>query len=272
MRNKLAIACSFRSFTGGENDLIQKRFLDSLRSSSDLVSLVVTQFGEIGIHEHLIESGLEFDYIESTSSRWSHTEVFGNAVSRHPNAHILWTTVDVELNRNVIIAALNGLELGPFATSWPHYSEVNGVLSPRLWSEIDSVFVSNLICPRVYGELQKYPNIGWGLFEHQLTALSFSVAGRRGLNLHSDATRIIKSPNPRFELAELPDRLREDWKANRFRWLPWLSVGVRRIWALPGLLLFAFQGGGFFAVKLRLSLEPILSAVWGVVRSKRLGQ
>lgn len=271
MDQKLAIACSFRSFNGGENDQIQNRFLDSLRSSADLVSLSVTQFGEIGVYENLLASGLEFDLVESSSTRWSHTEVFGNAVSRHPNSNILWTTVDVELNRNLIISALKSLRLRPFATSWPHYSAIGDELRPRFWSELDSVFVSNLICARLYVELQKYPNIGWGLFEHQLTALSFEVSGMRGVNLHSETTKIIKSPNPRFELAELPDRLRDDWIANKLRWRPWLTVGARKFWILPGPLLLAFKGGGFFAIKLRLSLDPLLKAGYAVLKTKRPG-
>lgn len=241
-RSSVVIACTFRSFNGGPNDSIQKNFLDCLSQQTIPVRLVVTQWGEIGVREALTESGIAFELVEKARGKWSHTEVLRNAVMYSSSSAIMWTTSDITFADNFIETFITNPKIDSgFATSWPHYSiNSESELRIRPYSELDFVFLSSKIASQVSNLLDATPNIGWGLFENQLTWACKKISGKRGLNLIRKV-RAIKTDNPRVELSELPETLRLDWLANKERWLGSLP-GLKQIWLLTSWSVLRYSG------------------------------
>lgn len=227
----IVLACTFRSFGQGINDYNQRTFIDSLRKSILPIHLVVTQFGEIGIEQEL--SGLSYTLLDSNPP-WSLSQVFINARNLYPTANIVWTNADLIFEPFFFAHLENALENFDYVTSWPHLLSKRS-FSPQISSEVnfsglDLLGISSRISKRVAEFAEQFPNLSWGLFEHQIVSYAYLASNRRrGLNLFKKS-HIVKLLTSHENLNEPNYYLRKTWRENLKRW-DWIKHNrFRRLW------------------------------------------
>jgi hypothetical protein len=239
----LIIACSFRSFDGGPNDLIQQKFIDSVRNQKVPIKMVVVQFGEKNIESELI--GLDFDLIE-LSAPWTHTEVLSIAHLRYPEHDLIHSSVDVILPTNFSIEVTNTLKKFDYCTSWPYLTlgvKESKKIQARNSTCLDLIAFANRILPKVTELTRLYPNVEWGLFEHQAVCFAYISSNRkRGANIYRKSP-ITRQATPHIELGETTLKLKTMWRANLQRWNPWLNGNrSRSVWLSIYWVLLKFRG------------------------------
>ncbi len=247
----LVIACSFRSFLGGSNDAIQRAFIDSLRNQSSPYHLIAVQFGESNVECEL--KGIKHSLV-NIDGPWGHSKVLSTAISTFPNHNIVHTSVDVVLPEEFSRVVGDALVDYDFCTSWP-YSTQGSIESKLSMARnslcLDLIGFSSRITGKVQNLANSYPNIGWGLTEHLFVNFAFYSAGKKkGINLNK-SLQISRYLTPHLELDEQNFKLRDQWRKNKARWEPWLSVYPhRRAWI------------SIFWVLLKFKKTPLLLRVW----------
>jgi hypothetical protein len=231
MEDTLVIACSFRSFTKTNNDLIQRKFIESLKFQNTPVHLVVTQFGEFGVEEELKE--ISHTYIDMGKIGWSHSKVFSNAQEKFPTNNIVWCTVDIEFPKEMANVVQNALTTRDFCTSWPYLwrDSVEQVATINTVGGLDFIAISRNITKHCADNCEKYKNVYWGLFECQLTAYASTGSNKfRGRNLYNKI-KIIKTTNLKEAIQPANYILRAQFNENLKKWNPWLQERkLRQAW------------------------------------------
>ena len=228
----LIIGCSFRAFLGTENDDIQRKFIDSLKRQTIKPHLVVSQFGELNVEDEL--QGLSYELIQHKPP-WSFSQVLINAVTMYPDSNVLISTVDLVFEPNFCQIIDGALQEFQYATCWPYrYNDRDLKNSYELVKNsygLDFVAISHRISAKMVSQCELYPNISWGLFEHQLVNYSYFASNRkRGINLYKTSPA-FRFDTPHITLNEPTHLLRKSWRENRDRWLPWLNLNpTRKIW------------------------------------------
>ncbi|PMO59977.1 hypothetical protein BCT06_13795 [Vibrio breoganii] len=216
MHNRLYIATTFRDFTGGDNDIIQHRFLSTLKEQSVPVTLLVTTFGEINVVDELKRTGIDFEVFEGDKGefRYSLTDVLLNAINylndNKIDCNLMWTTCDVlfdsdfaqTVNKNISLANNKPC----IATSHPNvqFNSLNLMENEFTTgsSYIDAGFDLLIFNRSFYSNLSvidciaNYRFYDWGIFEHFLISLKEIVNESFLLNVHEES-KIIKIANDR---------------------------------------------------------------------------
>jgi len=247
----IVVTCSFRSFNGGTNDSIQRKFIKSVQDQKTPVHLVAVQFGESNIKEELIS--IDYTYLEFDGP-WSHSKVLTAAYDLFPNNDIVHTSVDVILPQNFSENFSIALLDFDYCTSWPYTTvgiSESELDKARKSTCLDLIAFSKRILPKVAELTNKSPNIEWGLFEHQAVCFGYlSSRRKRGVNLYPDI-QIERQETPHIELGETTPILKEKWRANHARWKPWLEVSMyRTLWL------------SIFWVLLKFKKTPLRLQVW----------
>jgi hypothetical protein len=239
----IVIATTFRSFGIGENDKNQKSFITSLENQSKDLVLSVTQFGEVGVSEELVNLTAS---ISECSPPWSLSQVLINAVKKYPNHNIIWSNADLGFEPNFIEKVEDHLQRYDYLTSWP-YVKSNGTFKScteqvKTFFGLDFLAISNRITQRVSNYAEIYPNKSWGLFEHQIVCYSYLAANRkRGFNMYKES-KVIKYFTPHEEIGEPNYFLRKSWQNNLKQW-HWIDQrNFRRIWLNFGWVALKFRG------------------------------
>jgi hypothetical protein len=208
--------------------------------------LVVTQWNEIGVLQALTKANVEFSFINGVGNKWSHSQVFNNAHLKFPNENIFWTTVDVSFEKNFFSLGETILNKYNFITSWPNSNLSSTLEKSNLSTGLDTIGISHRVIDFVAKRVMEYPNIGWGLFEHQLVAFSqeANVYNKKGKNLVKYSF-VSKSENPRGDLGEPLSRFGQERELNKLRWSEWLSYKKRHRYLSDTFLLFQFSGTPF---------------------------
>lgn len=267
----LVITCSFRSFNGGVNDSIQRKFIQSVKDQEVPVHLIAVQFGELNVLAEL--SGIKHTYLEFNGP-WSHSKVLSAAHELFPNNDIVHTSVDVILPNDFSQNVANALLDFDYCTSWPyttlglHESELD---KARKSTCLDLIAFSKRIIQPVAKLATEFPNIEWGIFEHQAVCFAYLSARRkRGVNLYPN-TQIERQETPHIELGETSTILKEKWRANHARWKPWLEVSIyRTLWLSIFWVLLKFKQTPF-RLQFWLWKNFLKRAANSILRSKPWG-
>jgi hypothetical protein len=267
----LIITCSFRSFNGGINDPIQRNFIKSVKNQKIPVHLVAVQFGESNVEEEL--SGLKYTYLEFTGP-WSFSKVLSAAHDLFSNDDVVHTSVDVILPHNFSSNVSSALLQSDYCTSWPYSTigtEVSELDKARKSTCLDLIAFSKRILPKVVMLTTEFPNIEWGLFEHQAVCFGYLSSGRkRGINLYPQI-QIERQETPHIELGETTAVLKEKWRANHARWKPWLELSMyRTLWLSIFWVLLKFRKTPF-RLQIWLWSNFVKHAINSILRSKPWG-
>ncbi len=215
MSNKKIIVCTtMRDFNGSDNDLIQIKFLESIKAQSyKNIEVVITLFGEKRVEEMVggflpqavfFEGSLE-DY------RYSLTQVLHNAIlyaenKKYVDYAVLWTTCDVLYKNNFIEICEKYLENKTILTSHPHQiSTLEGANTHSSWyvsslvSGFDMMFFTSKVLKdlKINKACQDYIFKDWGVYEHFLISLAALANNVEMINVYEESS-IIKIENNRL--------------------------------------------------------------------------
>ena len=212
MSDKEIIVCTtLRDFQGSENDLIQLKFLNSLKSQEKVkVKLIITLFGEKNVQE--VVEGIFPDAVFYEGShgdyRYSLTQVINNSIDYIKNnvkkdLPIFWTTCDVIYEKDFILKCIPYLEGKSIVTSHPHKirnldDDNNNCIISGLSSGFDMlIFSSYFIDDIKFREAHnRYVFKDWGVYEHFLISLSKLVPDSKMFNIYEESV-ISKIENDR---------------------------------------------------------------------------
>jgi len=213
MSDKEIIVCTtMRDFKGSDNDLIQLKFLNSLKMQEQVkIKLVITLFGEKKVPEVVrgifedatFYEGFPGDY------RYSLTQVINNAIDfkkkqNNDELAIFWTTCDVIYEEDFILKCIPYLNnKKSIVTSHPHkIVDLKNINDGTIISGLDSgfdmlIFSSRLVSDQVFTKAHyDYVFKDWGVYEHFLISLAELVNDAEMYNVFEESI-ISKIENDR---------------------------------------------------------------------------
>lgn len=211
---------TFRSFDGSPNDKIQRMFLQSVKNQTyKNYILAVTIFGEKGVPEALIESGVPYvlHYAEPGEYKkfsLSYVLLNGIRVSKEYNEEsiLLWINADNMLDPDYFerLASLKGEKIA--GISYPHigYRTLEDHSNKKTgrygWYGLDSAFFgSDVFDDAFIGAVKKYPNNDYLYFEAFVVALA-TVFCKTRINLNPPGYFVIA--NDYVALKQTPESVK----------------------------------------------------------------
>jgi hypothetical protein len=226
---EIIICTTFRDFNGSKNDLIQKKFVRSLKKQTySNWRLVVTVFSEKNVEKELKKEKIDVIYHKKPikKHRFSFSEVLKNGIKhlKKNKSIILWTTCDVILANNFLQEIINNYSPRFSGTSHPHKlykniikkARLHGPRKIKLDSGIDLMFFDGdlfLGKHSIQSIIGDYPNLDWGLYEHFLAGVAKKYAKTK-INLFP-ISKISKVENDREPNNETKQWLSNSWNNNK---------------------------------------------------------
>ncbi len=217
---KILLACTFREFDGGENDAIQRIFLDSIKSQTfKELKLIVTIFSEKKVKDVVQSYGLSQKVVKGNvdcERRYSQTQVLLNAISEAKKTlsvrYIAWTTVDIKLPSN-FLEEIFGRDFTQNTCAIIHPANKKGFLEKRLSEGFDFLLFDARTLIEAEEDIKNYTIEGWGCIEHFLIA----IATKYKMNLVNlyPQIKIIKMENDRVQGGQTPSWIFKSYWENR---------------------------------------------------------
>ena len=249
---KILWCTSFRPFgQSGENDVIQSKFIDCISESRNVeVDICAAQFGEAGVKETLQKSKANFFHkncIPPKGRKYSQTIILDYGLeiftSTKQYTHFIWSTCDFTFSDNFLESMLTNNSSNQkcsFILPQRHMKS-GGVVNTFAfnfgidWFMYELKQEKALIFKKINGD---YENIGWGCFEHFLSAAPhlLGIETRNAFKLGN----IIKYDNDRVAFSETRKSQIDEWNENNDRLISFLSrYGLSKLFA-TGSMYFLF--------------------------------
>jgi hypothetical protein len=238
MKKKVVWAVSFRPLgISEENDLIQRRFVRSIRNLRGVdVEIVASQFGELGVKE-LLEEEFTSNYYYSEfkppeGHKYSQTTVLGSALDRfigNTSAdYLVWSTCDFTIPSNFFENIGSAVRQEEFCCCILPQQNIcdNDMWRKRFMFHFGLdlfVFKLNQSSAEKFKRLNaSHLNAGWGCFEHFLSSIPIAL----GIEMCNLASRvnITKYGNPYADFSETRQSQINEWRGNQSRLLVFLNA------------------------------------------------
>ena len=235
--NEIIVCTTMRDFKGSDNDLIQLKFLNSLKTQEKVkIRLVVTLFGEKKVPEivyRIFEDAIIYDGTQG-DYKYSHTQVINNAIDFNKKENkvalpILWTTCDVIYDKDFISKCFPYLQKKSIVTSHPH--KIIDLQNPNDKNRIDGldsgfdvlIFSSRFVSDNKFTKsLNHYVNKDWGVYEQFLISLNELIIDSKLYNIYEESV-VSKILNNR-KLTNEPNKFMiESYKRNSQVFLEFLK-------------------------------------------------
>ena len=232
--------------------------------------MLCVQWGEIGVEEALLKSGVSFDVIDYQSGMWSLSRLLQHSKGVLPDSHLIWSTVDIEFSSNLLEKWEPFLDSGSVTSSFPHiFGEGEAPL--ELKTGIDIIGIPAHLRTPISFYAEKYPNEGWGLFENQLVKYA-EQCGASSLENVLDPP-VAKQINPSDISINRRHSQLQQVSANIDRWQPWLSESkANYLWLSVEFVMLRFRGTSSafrrfltlrFLIRLLRYFPKVLRAMFG---------
>ena len=232
---KVLWCTSFRPFgQSGENDAIQLNFIDCISKSRNVqVDICAAQFGEAGVKETLKKSKSNFFHKNCTppqGAKYSQSVILDYGLeiftSTKQYTHFIWSTCDFTFSDDFLETMLKNNSSNQkcsFILPQRHIKS-SGVTNPFAfnfgidWFMYELKQEKALIFKKINSD---YENIGWGCFEHFLSAVPhlLGMETRNAFKLGN----ILKYDNDREAFSETRKSQIIEWNENNERLLSFLS-------------------------------------------------
>ena len=256
---KFLWSTSFRSFGRSvNNDILQKNFLNSLKSLNLDITLFVTQFGEEEVESQLKEQSIKYIYKDAkdkipANKKYSNKYMLKYSLEEFLSSHYdyyVHSTVDLILPFNIKESLLKFKnKTNTLFFIFPNTLVVNGKLtnpnSPLFGIDIFIYKIDKEMAKSMLYLVEDWEQYDWGIVDNFLISISEKIK-LDFVNLYK-TSNIIKFENDFYSFGENSSSQKLSWIENNNNYLKFLKKnGINSLYANGSYYFLALQ---FFRIK-----------------------
>ncbi|CAO6124568.1 hypothetical protein MCEGEM12_00231 [Candidatus Pelagibacterales bacterium] len=256
---KFLWSTSFRSFGRSvNNDILQKNFLNSLKSLNLDITLFVTQFGEEEVESQLKEQSIKYIYKDAkdkipANKKYSNKYMLKYSLEEFLSSHYdyyVHSTVDLILPFNIKESLLKFKnKTNTLFFVFPNTLFVNGKLinpnSPLFGIDIFIYKIDKEMAKSMLYLVEDWEQYDWGIVDNFLISISEKIK-LDFVNLYK-TSNIIKFENDFYSFGENSSSQKLSWIENNNNYLKFLKKnGINSLYAKGSYYFLALQ---FFRIK-----------------------
>jgi len=256
---KFLWSTSFRSFGRSvNNDILQKNFLNSLKSLNLDITLFVTQFGEEEVESQLKEQSIKYIYKDAkdkipANKKYSNKYMLKYSLEEFLSSHYdyyVHSTVDLILPFNIKESLLKFKnKTNTLFFIFPNTLVVNGKLtnpnSPLFGIDIFIYKIDKEMAKSMLYLVEDWEQYDWGIVDNFLISISEKIK-LDFVNLYK-TSNIIKFENDFYSFGENSSSQNLSWIENNNNYLKFLKKnGINSLYAKGSYYFLALQ---FFRIK-----------------------
>ena len=256
---KFLWSTSFRSFGRSvNNDILQKNFLNSLKSLNLDITLFVTQFGEEEVESQLKEQSIKYIYKDAkdkipANKKYSNKYMLKYSLEEFLSSHYdyyVHSTVDLILPFNIKESLLKFKnKTNTLFFIFPNTLVVNGKLtnpnSPLFGIDIFIYKIDKEIAKSMLYLVEDWEQYDWGIVDNFLISISEKIK-LDFVNLYK-TSNIIKFENDFYSFGENSSSQKLSWIENNNNYLKFLKKNrINSLYAKGSYYFLALQ---FFRIK-----------------------
>ena len=256
---KFLWSTSFRSFGRSvNNDILQKNFLNSLKSLNLDITLFVTQFGEEEVESQLKEQSIKYIYKDAkdkipANKKYSNKYMLKYSLEEFLSSHYdyyVHSTVDLILPFNIKESLLKFKnKTNTLFFIFPNTLVVNGKLtnpnSPLFGIDIFIYKIDKEMAKSMLYLVEDWEQYDWGIVDNFLISISEKIK-LDFVNLYK-TSNIIKFENDFYSFGENSSSQKLSWIENNNNYLKFLKKnGINSLYAKGSYYFLALQ---FFRIK-----------------------
>jgi len=256
---KFLWSTSFRSFGRSvNNDILQKNFLNSLKSLNLDITLFVTQFGEVEVESQLKEQSIKYIYKDAkdkipANKKYSNKYMLKYSLEEFLSSHYdyyVHSTVDLILPFNIKESLLKFKnKTNTLFFIFPNTLVVNGKLtnpnSPLFGIDIFIYKIDKEMAKSMLYLVEDWEQYDWGIVDNFLISISEKIK-LDFVNLYK-TSNIIKFENDFYSFGENSSSQKLSWIENNNNYLKFLKKnGINNLYAKGSYYFLALQ---FFRIK-----------------------
>jgi hypothetical protein len=256
---KFLWSTSFRSFGRSvNNDILQKNFLNSLKSLNLDITLFVTQFGEEEVESQLKEQSIKYIYKDAkdkipANKKYSNKYMLKYSLEEFLSSHYdyyVHSTVDLILPFNIKESLLKFKnKTNTLFFIFPNTLVVNGKLtnpnSPLFGIDIFIYKIDKEMAKSMLYLVEDWEQYDWGIVDNFLISISEKIK-LDFVNLYK-TSNIIKFENDFYSFGENSSSQKLSWIENNNNYLKFLKKnGINSLYAKGSYYFLVLQ---FFRIK-----------------------
>jgi len=256
---KFLWSTSFRSFGRSvNNDILQKNFLNSLKSLNLDITLFVTQFGEEEVESQLKEQSIKYIYKDAkdkipANKKYSNKYMLKYSLEEFLSSHYdyyVHSTVDLILPFNIKESLLKFKnKTNTLFFIFPNTLVVNGKLtnpnSPLFGIDIFIYKIDKEMAKSMLYLVEDWEQYDWGIVDNFLISISEKIK-LDFVNLYK-TSNIIKFENDFYSFGENSSSQKLSWIENNNNYLKFLKKnGINSLYAKGSYYFLALK---FFRIK-----------------------
>ena len=256
---KFLWSTSFRSFGNSvNNDIIQKNFLNSLKSLNLDITLFVTQFGEDKVESELKGQSIKYIYKDAknkipTNKKYSNKYMLKYSLEEFLSSeyeYYVHSTVDLIVPFNIQESLLKFKnKTNTLFFIFPNILVVNGKLinpnSPLFGIDIFIYKIDKVIAKSMLYLVEDWEQYDWGIVDNFLISISEKIK-LDFVNLYK-TSNIIKFENDFYSFGENSSSQKLSWIENNNNYLKFLKKNrINSLYAKGSYYFLALQ---FFRIK-----------------------